>query len=206
MNDAPAVPPILVEATADVLASPGELTIGQIFGAFLLIGATSFGGGVVAYLRSGLVSKHRWLDDKTFVELLSISQTLPGLNATNMAVLVGDRLRGLRGAIAAICGICLPGALLMYAVSLAYHVRGDRPIVTAMLRGVAAAAVGLVLATTVQLGRKSLAYVYDLIFVAIAVIGVNRLHQSVPRVLIAVGVVAILWYRPRRGKKEGSGP
>ena len=94
----------------------------------------------------------------------------------------------------------------MYTVSLAYHVRGDRPIATAMLRGVAAAAVGLILATTVQLGRQSLAHVYDLIFVAITVIGVNRLHQSVPRVLIAVGVVAILWYQPRSEKKKGSSP
>ena len=74
--------------------APKDVTIAQIFGAFLMIGATSFGGGVVAYLRASLVGKHRWVDDKTFVELLSISQTLPGLNATNMAVLVGDRLRG----------------------------------------------------------------------------------------------------------------
>ena len=206
MNDAPAVPPNVPEAGANSLASPREMTIAEIFGAFLMIGATSFGGGVVAYLRSSLVSKHRWLDDKTFVELLSISQTLPGLNATNMAVLVGDRLRGPRGATAAICGVCLPGALLMYAVSVAYHIRGDRPIVTAMLRGVAAAAVGLILATTVQLGQKSLAHLYDLVFVGLTVIGVNRLHQSVPRVLIAVGLLAILWYRPRKGAKEGSSP
>ena len=66
-------------------------------GAFLLIGATSFGGGVVAYLRSSLVDKHHWIDDRTFVECLAIGQTLPGLNATNMSVLVGDRLRGTRG-------------------------------------------------------------------------------------------------------------
>jgi chromate transporter len=206
MNDAPAVPPIVPEAGANSLASPREMTIPEIFGAFLMIGATSFGGGVVAYLRSSLVGRHRWLDDKTFVELLSISQTLPGLNATNMAVLVGDRLRGLRGSIAAVCGICLPGALLMYTVALVYHVHGDRPIVTAMLRGVAAAAVGLILATTVQLGRKSLAHLYDLVFVGLTIIGVNRLHQSVPRVLIAVGLLAILWYRPRKGVKEGSSP
>src|SRR6516162_4243287 len=94
MNDTPAGPPIVSETTAHTLASPAELTVAEIFGAFLMIGATSFGGGVVAYLRDSLVAKHRWLDDKTFVELLSISQTLPGLNATNMAVLVGDRLRG----------------------------------------------------------------------------------------------------------------
>ena len=63
------------------------------------MGATSLGGGVVGYLRTGLVVRQRWLDDVTFVELLSISQTLPGLNATNMSILVGDRLRGAWGAL-----------------------------------------------------------------------------------------------------------
>jgi chromate transporter len=63
--------------------------------------------------------------------------------------------------------------------------------------------VGLILATTVQLSQKSLAHTYDLVFVGLTVIGVNRLHQSVPRVLIAVGLLAIFWYRPRRGAKEG---
>jgi len=174
----------------------------KIFTTFLVIGATSFGGGVVAYLRNSLVTKYQWLDDKTFVELLSISQTLPGLNATNMAVLVGDRLRGTAGALAAICGICLPGAVIMYGVALAYHVRGDRPLSVAGLKGVAAAAVGLILATTIQLGRKSLSGLPDLVFVALTVVGVNRLHQSVPRVLIVVGALAILWYRPRRQEKD----
>ena len=49
---------------------------------------------LVGYLRTGLVVRERWLDDVSFVELLSISQTMPGLNAVNMSILVGDRLRG----------------------------------------------------------------------------------------------------------------
>jgi chromate transporter len=173
------------------------VSVHQIFLEFLLIGATSFGGGVVAYLRNGLVAKRQWLDDKEFLELLSISQTLPGLNATNMATLVGDRLGGVAGAIAAMCGICLPAGIFMYAVAIGYHVHGDRPVLAAMLKGVAAAAVGLVLATVVQLSKKSLAHTYDLVFIVLTVIGVNRLHQSVPRVLIAVGILATLWYHPR---------
>jgi chromate transporter len=191
-------------STVPATAPKAEASIAEIFGGFLLIGATSFGGGVVAYLRSSLVGKHQWLDDKEFVQLLSISQTLPGLNATNMAILVGDRLRGALGAIAAICGVCLPGALIMYAVGIAYHEHGNRPLVTAMLHGVAAAAVGLILATTVQLGRKSLAGLYDLVFVALAVVGVNRLHLSVPYVLLGVGALAILWYRPRGDERDGA--
>jgi len=203
-SETPGMPPLGPIPAASRATLPGQVSILKIFTAFLLIGATSFGGGVVAYLRHSLVAKHKWADDKTFVELLGISQTLPGLNATNMAVLVGDRLRGAAGAITALCAICLPGASIMYAVAVAYHAQGDRPPVTATLKGVVAAAVGLILATTVQLAGKSLSHVYDLAFVLLTVIGVNLLHQSVPRVLMVVGALAILWYRPRRGVKEGA--
>ncbi|MGH7893769.1 MAG: chromate transporter, partial [Candidatus Binatia bacterium] len=114
----------------------------------------------------------------------------------NMAVLVGDRLRGIRGAAAALLGICLPSALIMFAVGVVYGHHGDRPTVTAMLHGVAAAAVGLLLATTMQLGRKSLAGVYDFLFVALAALGVHLLHLSVPYVLLGVGALGVWWYRP----------
>src|SRR5580704_4533591 len=188
----------LVSPPNTTTTSKPDVTILQIFLEFLLIGATSFGGGVVAYLRNGLVNKRGWVNDQEFVEYLAISQSLPGLNATNMAVLVGDRLHGVMGAITALIAICLPGALLMFGAGIAYHASGNNPMVTAMLKGVAAAAIGLILATTIQLGKKSLAHVYGLIFVALTVYGVDRLHQSVPRVLIVVGILAILWYRPRK--------
>lgn len=191
------------QAAAIQKAAP---TVWQIFVEFLTIGATSFGGGVVAYLRSGLVGKREWLDDKEFLEMLSISQTLPGLNATNMAVLVGDKLRGFAGALAAIIGICLPGATVMYVVALVYHAHGDRPLAVAALKGVAATAVGLLLATCVQLSKKSLSGNIDLLFIVLTVIGVNRLHQSVPRVLFAVGLFAIVWYRPHKNSLEGRVP
>jgi chromate transporter len=59
---------------------------------------------------------------------------------------------------------------------------------------VAAGAVGLILATTLQLGRRSLSRVADVVFVVITVVCVNRLHLRVPVALIAVGALAIVWY------------
>ncbi|HSY13411.1 MAG TPA: chromate transporter [Verrucomicrobiae bacterium] len=194
----------LVSPPNTTTTSKPDVTILQIFLEFLLIGATSFGGGVVAYLRDGLVGKRGWINDQEFVEYLAISQTLPGLNATNMAVLVGDNLRGYLGSVVALIGICLPGGLLMSAAGAAYHASGNQPMVTAMLRGVAAAAIGLILATTIKLGKKSLAHAYDLVFVALTVYGVDKLHQSVPRVLVVVGLIAIFWYRPRKTKESVS--
>jgi len=67
------VPQVVDTAIPKPIASTWE-----IFREFLIIGATSF-GGVVPYLRGSLVTKRRWIDDKEFVEMLSISQSLPGL-------------------------------------------------------------------------------------------------------------------------------
>jgi chromate transporter len=186
----------VAEPEAPVKVS-ARVSLWQIFLEFLIIGATSF-GGVVSYLRGSLVQKRHWLDDVEFVEMLSISQSLPGLNATNMAVLLGSKLRGWPGATVAILGMCLPGAILMYAVGIFYREHGDHVWITAALKGVAAAAVGLILSTAVQLSQKSLGKHVDLIFVAVTVLAVNRFHVSVPAALIGVGAVAILWHRPRK--------
>jgi chromate transporter len=198
MSDAALPPPVEALPVAPVTA---QVSIGQIFLEFLIIGATSF-GGVVPYLRGSLVTKNHWVDDKEFVEMLSISQSLPGLNATNMAVLVGEKLRGAMGSIAAIIGICLPGAVLMYIVGIFYRIHGDHVWITAALKGVAAAAVGLILSTVVSMSKKSLSGKFDFVFIALTVIAVNRLHLGVPRTLVAVGLLAILFHRPGKQQKE----
>jgi chromate transporter len=194
---------LVLQPEADSATASSEVSIGQIFLEFLIIGATSF-GGVVPYLRGSLVTKRHWVDDKEFVQMLSISQSLPGLNATNMAILVGDKLRGALGSIAAIIGICLPGSVLMYVVGMFYRIHGDHDFVTAALKGVAAAAVGLILFTVMGLSKKSLAGKFDFVFMALTVIAVNRLHQSVPRTLVIVGLLAILFHRPPKKQKESA--
>ena len=186
---------------------PHDARVGEIFLAFLSIGATSFGGGVIAYLRNGVVEKHRWLDDRAFIDLMMISQIVPGLKAVNLATLIGDRLRGTAGALAALLGICLPGAFLMYVVGVVYQIERDWPLLEAALTGVAPAAVGLLLATVVELGRKkSLSRIDDLVFVALTVIGVNRLHVHVVSALLGVGTLAALWYGIVRRPKAVSPP
>jgi chromate transporter len=194
---------LATQREADSATASAEVSIGQIFVEFLIIGAISF-GGVVPYLRGNLVTKRHWIDDKEFVQMLSISQSLPGLNATNMAILVGDKLRGAPGSIAAIIGICLPGGALMYVVGMFYRIHGDHDFVTAALKGVAAAAVGLILFTVMGLSKKSLAGNFDFVFMALTVIAVNRLHQSVPRTLVVVGLLAILFHRPNKKQKENA--
>jgi chromate transporter len=172
-------------------------TLADIFSTFLLIGTTSVGGGVVAYLRANLVGRRAWLDDVAFVELLSISQTLPGLNAVNMSILVGDRLRGGFGALLATIGMCLPSGLLMTAAGAAYGLQADAPPVTAALHGIAAAAVGLVLVVLVQVGAKALTRAADYVIAAVTAAAIVFLNVPVLYAMVGMGVVAIWWNRPR---------
>lgn len=189
--------------TSGAETAPANVSVARIFIEFLIIGATSF-GGAVPYLRASLVTKLGWLRDKEFVELLSISQSLPGLNATNMAILVGQKLKGAMGAAAAVVAICLPGGVVMFAVGIFYRLHGDHAWTTGALKGVAAAAVGLILSTVVQLSKRSLDRWTDYIFVVLTVIAVNRLHQSVLTTLVVVGLMAILWHRPRDNGNAGA--
>ncbi len=172
-------------------------SLARLFWVFLSIGGTSIGGGVAGYLRSSVVDRHRWIDDEAFAELLSIGQTLPGLIAANMAILIGDRLRGARGAILAVIGICLPGAVLMTGAAFAYGAGAANPLSQAFLHAVSAGAVGLILTVLVQLGRRTVKAFADLLFAAGTAGLVAGFHMQVPLALIGVGALAIWWHRPR---------
>ena len=185
------------EGTEAEQAAGADVSVARIFREFLVIGAISF-GGAVPYLRGRLVEKDGWVDDKEFVEMLSISQSLPGLNATNLAILVGQKLKGVPGAAAALLGMCLPGAVILYVAGILYYHHGDRAASAAILKGVAAAAVGLVLQTAIQLGRRSLDTRVDLIFMGMTVVAVDYYRLSVLWALLGVGLLAVLWHNPRQ--------
>jgi len=69
-------------------------TLWQIFFEFLLIGAVSFDGGIVAYERMLLIEKRQWLSADSFMATLALNQTMSGLNPVNLTLLAGDQLRG----------------------------------------------------------------------------------------------------------------
>jgi chromate transporter len=203
-SSASAILPVLGTEGSLPVAEPVKTpTIQKIFLVFLLIGGISFGGGVIAYLRTYLVTNYKWINDETFIELLSISQSLPGLNVTNMAVLIGDRLQGKAGAAAAFIGLCAPSAAMMLAVGMLYKsLLHHNYRIHTVLHSVAAVALALVLATTVQLGKKSVKQVWDILVVCLVVVGINVLHQKVLFVLLAVGAVSVFPHMPRKGKKQ----
>jgi chromate transport protein ChrA len=132
-----------------------------------------------------------------FVAALEISQAMPGLNATNMSVIVGDRLRGGLGALVAFLGMFLPGTAIVLALGVLYGAHGHKPAVTGILDGVNAAAVGLLLAVTLQIGRRQVGGAMDVVLAVATCVAVSVLHLSLVPVLATIGPLAVWLYRPR---------
>ena len=74
-----------------------------IFFSFLKIGMFTFGGGyaMLPLIERELITKRKWIEQKEFLDLLTLAQSVPGPIAVNTAVFVGYKVRGLRGAAAA---------------------------------------------------------------------------------------------------------
>ncbi|MFM8764594.1 MAG: chromate transporter [Spartobacteria bacterium] len=174
----------------------------EIFRVFAKIGITSFGGGLVAYLRDALVSDKKWMNEEEFLAALEIGQTLPGLNSVNVAIIAGRKLAGPRGAVAAASGLILPGVALLLLLGLLYDRFRHNPNVAAALAGVAAAAVGLLLQVTLKIGAKQFLNLRDLCFVLGTFYLVAFHHVSLPVVLFLVAPIAIILCRPAPTKPD----
>jgi chromate transporter len=181
----------------DAPTQVAKVSLAKLFGVFLYIGATTIGGGVIAYLREHLVSRQKWLDEDHFLATCEIGQTVPGLVSTNIAVIVGSHLRGAAGAIAAAVGMTLPGAIVVFILGLLYTQFKNNPEVDAALDGVGAAAVGLILAVTLQMGMREIKKWQDWIILIPAFVVVGIFHISLVPVLAVLVPIAIQFNRPQ---------
>lgn len=120
--------------------SPAEL-----FVAFTLLALQGF-GGVLAIAQRELVDRRCWLTREEFLDTYSLAQLLPGPNVVNMALMLGDRFFGWRGALASLAGMLLAPLLIVIALAAGYRHFADSAVVAGALRGMGAVAVGLMLA------------------------------------------------------------
>ncbi|WP_066131295.1 chromate efflux transporter [Bordetella ansorpii] len=87
----------------------------EVLGAFLKLGLTSFGGPVahLGYFRAEFVERRRWLDDRSYSDLVALCQFLPGPASSQVGFALGLGRAGWLGALAAWAGFTLPSALLL---------------------------------------------------------------------------------------------
>ena len=103
---------------------------------------------MISIIEREVVSKHRWLEKEEFLDLLAVAQSMPGILAVNISVVVGDKLRGLKGAVAAAFGTILPSFLIILAIAifLTPEAITSNPTLTSIFKGIRPAVVALILA------------------------------------------------------------
>lgn len=132
------------------MSASAPRSTGELFLAFNRLALQGF-GGVLAVAQIELVERRGWLSREEFVELLSVSQVMPGPNVVNLALMLGDRWFGWRGALAALGGLIVVPLAIVIALTLAYDRFSSVPPVAGALRGMGAVAAGLVLVTALKL-------------------------------------------------------
>ena len=158
-------------------------------------------GGVLAVAQRELVERKRWLGRDQFVEMLAISQVLPGPNIVNLSLMLGDRFFGLRGALSALAGMLLVPLFIVIALTTAYAEFSRFAIVSGALRGMGAVAAGLIVSTAIKLSgslaTNRLGLPLGVAFALVTFVLIGLLHWPLAWVVPGLGAVAvgIAWWR-----------
>jgi chromate transporter len=148
------------------------------------------------FARRMLVEERRWLSAEEFTDVLSLSQLLPGPNIVNVAVCVGARYHGVRGAVAAFAGLMTAPFFVMLALGALYTEYGDLPAVSAVFRGISAAAAGLVVAMGLKMAASRRLRTAMASFAVLTFIGIGLMRMPLVLFLLSVAplsVMATLW-------------
>lgn len=131
----------------------------DLFFTFFKIGAFTFGGGwaMISIIEKEIVDKHHWLEREDFLDLLAVAQSLPGILAVNIAVAIGDKLKGMRGSIVAALGTILPSftMILLIAVFLTPDLIKNNETLSAIFKGIRPAVVALIIAPVISSGKAA---------------------------------------------------
>ena len=125
-----------------------------LFGAFLKIGAFTFGGGYAMLpMIQEAVSAHGWLGGEALVNFIAVSESTPGPFAVNIATYVGFEVAGIAGALCATLGVVLPSFVIVLVVARCFDRFRESRVVRGCMAGLKPAVVGLIGAAMVSVAR-----------------------------------------------------
>lgn len=177
-------------SSADGEQSAPRPTFAEAFSVWTKIGFLSFGGpaGQIALMHRILVDEKRWIDERRFLSALNFCTLLPGPEAMQLATYVGWRLHGLKGGLAAGLMFVLPGAVMMLALSMAYAAWGKLPLATAVLTGVKAAVLAVVVEALLRISKRALRGPPDWLLAAAAFVAIWLFGVPFPLIVLTAAL------------------
>lgn len=145
------------------------------------LGLTAFGGPAahIAMLRQEVVDRRGWISQQHFLDLIGITNLIPGPNSTEMVMHIGLERAGRRGLIAAGTAFILPAAVITLGFAVAYERYGSTPSGEHLLRGIKPVVLAVILQAIWSLGRTSISTIWRLLFLvgvaALYLLGISEL-------------------------------
>lgn len=185
--------------TSGVPDGAPKATLATLFWIFFQIGAMSFGGGLVAWVYREVVERRGWLRPPDMLSGVALAQVLPGVNVTNLSIYVGQRMRGVFGAVTALVAVLTVPFFAIIALASVYSTIDAIPWAHNFMTGIAASAVGLVLSVTLKSIRTTIRGIAPFAVLAAIFVAVGVLRW--PMVPVVAGIapvsVAIAWWTGR---------
>jgi chromate transporter len=170
--------------------SGGPRSTREIFMTFARIGVSGF-GGVLFWMRRVLIQEKRWVTDEEMLEGLAIGQILPGPNVYNLSFMLGYRWAGVRGAFAAVGGLLAAPLAILVTLGLLYKAYSGVTMLQHALRGMAAVAAGLLLASAVGMAATLPRRLVPWLFMLLAFGGVGLMRWPLLYVMAALSPFAV---------------
>ena len=183
----------------------------QLFLTFCKIGAFTFGGGwaMISIIQREIVEKHKWIALDEFLDLLAVAQSMPGILAVNISVVVGDRLKGLKGSICAALGTIMPSFLMILAIAifLTPDTIKNNAVVSRIFKGIRPAVVALIIAPVLTTAKSAgINWKTIIIPVTVALLIYSKLpYISNPIIFIVLGAIGGYIYYLRSLMKGDNG-
>ena len=132
-------------------------TLLKLFATFSKIGLFTIGGGyaMIPLMERDIVDRNAWVKKEEFLDLLAVAQSAPGVFAVNIAIFVGYRLRGAKGAVAASLGSVIPSVVCILLIALFFHNFRHYEIVENIFWGLRPAVVALIAAPVFSVARSA---------------------------------------------------
>ena len=157
-------------------------------------------GGVLPWARRTLVERDKILTSEEFSAILGICQIVPGPNIVNLAVCVGSRFGGARGAAASVLGLTLGPISLVMLLAVLYDHYSYLDSVKGLLRGISAVGVGLIASTGFKMLRDEFRYPAMLLVVLVTILAASYFHLGLGLVVLVASPLAIFlaWKKASR--------
>ena len=187
---------------SDSTAPPSPIAIrpslSELFRAFAIVSISGF-GGALPWARRKIVEQKGWMTAQEFNEAFALSQFLPGPNVVNFSVVFGTRFGGAAGAAVALAGLMGPPLIIVIVLAILYAQFGDLEALSRILAGIAAAAVGLLIAVVAKMAAPLFVKRWNSgpVIAIAAFIGVAIMQWPLPWVFLGLAPisVAFAWFK-----------